>query len=66
MKINIDIESKMKMDIVGYYWTEEEVNKIVEVLVEYQDLFPQNMMELRGMNKEIGTIEIQLKIDYKP
>jgi len=45
MKLNIRIEVEPNMDIIGDYWMEAEVNKIIKILVEYQDLFPCSMME---------------------
>lgn len=66
MKWNINTEVELKITIIGDYWIEFELNKIVEILVEYQYLFPCNMMELRGKKEDIGTIQIRLKSYCKP
>jgi len=34
---------------------------IIEIIIKYQELFPQNIMELQEMNEEIKIMQIQLK-----
>ena len=42
------------------------VSKVTEFLHEYQDLFPTNFSELKGILGDIGVIKIPLKPDAKP
>lgn len=42
------------------------MEKVVELLREYQDLFPTKIMELRGILGDLGMMKITLKPDAKP
>ena len=46
---------------IGDYSNEEIVGKVVELLTEYQDLFPKNFSELKGMTGDLGIMHITLK-----
>ncbi|KAH9315834.1 hypothetical protein KI387_024461, partial [Taxus chinensis] len=50
-----------KEAIIGDYWSDFEVEKIIELLQDYQDLFPQGYHELKGMHKSLGEMKIKLK-----
>jgi CTP:phosphocholine cytidylyltransferase-like protein len=39
-KVNIGTEEKPKITIIGDYWDNETMEKIIELLYEYSDLFP--------------------------
>jgi len=39
-KVNIGIKEKPKFTNIGDYWNEETVEKIDDLLCEYQELFP--------------------------
>jgi hypothetical protein len=39
-KVNIGTKDNPKFTNIGDYWNEETVEKIVDLLHEYQDLFP--------------------------
>jgi hypothetical protein len=39
-KHNIGIEEAPKMTIIGDYWDKETVTQVVDLLKEYEDLFP--------------------------
>ena len=60
-EFNIGIEEQPKLDKIGDYWDDDIVGKIVELLIEYQDLFPLNFLELKGIIREIGVMNITLK-----
>ena len=42
------------------------VNKVAEILQEYQDLFLMKFSEKKGILNDIGVIKIPLKDDAKP
>ena len=42
------------------------VDKLTEFLCEYQDLFPTNFTDLKGIIGDLGVIKITLKADAKP
>jgi len=39
-KVNIGTDENPKFANIGDYWDDETISKIVELLSEYQDLFP--------------------------
>ena len=65
-KENIGTEENPKLDIIGYYWDEETISQIVDLLKEYQDLFPNSFSEMKGIERELGEMKIPLKSDVKP
>lgn len=42
------------------------VDKVVELLCEYQDLFPTNILDLKGIIGDLGVMKITFKPDAKP
>ena len=42
------------------------VDKVVGLLCEYQDLFPTNFLDLKGIIGDLGVMKITLKLDAKP
>ena len=42
------------------------VSKITELLHEFQDLFPTNFSEMKGIVGDLGEIKIPMKPDAKP
>ena len=51
---------------IGDYWDDEAVAKIADLLHEYQNLFPTNFSEMRGIVGELGYMKIPLRLDAKP
>jgi hypothetical protein len=51
---------------IGDYWSEEIVEKIADLLREYQDLFPTNFSEMKGIAGDLGEMNIPLKLGAKP
>lgn len=65
-KVNIDIEAEPKFAQIGDYWDNAIVEKFVELLCEYQDLFPKKFSDLKGIIGDLGIMKITLKLDVKP
>ena len=51
--------------MLGDYWDDAMVDKVVELLREYQDLFPTKIMELKGIVGNLWIMNITLKPDAK-
>jgi len=64
-KHNIDTEEETKMAIIRDYWYKEMVTQVVDLLKEYEDLFPQRFSEMKGIVGSLGAMKIQLKPDAK-
>ena len=65
-KINIGIEAYPKFAFIRYYWDDETVGHIIDLLQEYQDLFPMKFIEMKGILGDLGVMMIPLKADAKP
>jgi len=48
------------------YWDDAIVDKVAEVLPEYQYLFPTKFSNLKGIIGDLGVMKITLKLDAKP
>ena len=46
---------------IGDYWDDATMDKVVELLREYQDLFLTKIMDLKGIVGELGMMKITLK-----
>ena len=42
------------------------VDNIVELLYEYQDLFPTKFADLKGIIRDLGVMKITINLDMKP
>jgi hypothetical protein len=56
----------LKMAIIGDYWDKETVTQVVDLLKEYEDLFPHKFSKMKGIAGSLGAMKIQLKLDAKP
>jgi hypothetical protein len=65
-KVNIGTQDKPKFVNIGDYWSEETIENIVDLLHEYQDLFPTTFSEMKGIVGELGEMKIPLKPEAKP
>jgi len=65
-KVNISTEAKPKFAKIEDYWDDAIVDKVYELLCEYQDLFPPKFLDLKGIIGDLGVIKITLKPDMKP
>jgi hypothetical protein len=64
--VNIGMEEKPKFANIGDYWNDETMEKIADLLREYQDIFPTTFSEMKGIAGELGEMKIPLKPDAKP
>lgn len=64
-KVNIGTEAELKYETIGYYWDDDIVNKIKNMLHEYQDLFPSKFYDMKGILGDMGFMRIPLKPDAK-
>jgi len=65
-QVNIGTEVEPKYATFGYYWDDATINKVAELLCEYQDLFPTKITDLKGIVSDLGMMKITLKPDVKP
>ena len=54
------------MQNFGDNWDEETMEKIIDLLHEFQDLFPTKFFEMKGILGDLGEMKIPLKTDVKP
>jgi len=64
--VNIGTEVEPKFVKIGDYWDDATVDKVVELLCEYQDIFPTKFSNLKGIIGDLGMMKITLKLDMKP
>lgn len=50
---------------IGDYWNNATMDKVVELLCEYQDLFPTKFSYLKGIVGDLGIMNITLKPEVK-
>ena len=60
-KVNIGTKENSKFVSVGDYWDEETMEKITDLLHEFEDLFPKNFSEMKGILGDLGEMKIPLK-----
>jgi len=65
-KVNIGIEEIPKITSIGDYWDNQRVERITDLLCEYNDLFPTTFSEMKGVAGELGETKIPLRPDAKP
>jgi hypothetical protein len=53
-KVNIGIEKTPKLANVGDYWDATTIDKITELLHEYQDLFLTKFTDMKGIKGPMG------------
>ena len=51
---------------IGDYWDDMIVDKVVELLCGYQNLFPRKFSDLKGIIGDLGVMKITLKLDVRP
>jgi len=64
-QVNIGMEEEPKYATLGDYWDYATVNKVVELLCEYEDLFLTKITKLKGILGDLGMMKITLKLDAK-
>jgi hypothetical protein len=65
-KVNIGIDQTPKVANVGDYWDVATIDKITELLHEYQDLFPTMFTDMKGIKGPMGEMRIPLKPYARP
>jgi len=60
------MEDEPRYATLGNYWDDAMVDKVVELLCKYQDLFPTRIMDLKGIVSDLGMMKITLKPNMKP
>jgi hypothetical protein len=65
-KVNIGTTENPKIASIGDYWDNQTVERITELLREYNDLFPTTFSEMKGLVGELGEMKIPLKPDARP
>jgi hypothetical protein len=65
-KVNIGTEETLKLANVGDYWDFGTIDKITELLHEYQDLFLTKFTDMKGIKGPMGEMRIPLKPDARP
>jgi len=51
---------------IGHYWDDVIVDRVTQLLCKYQDLFPKNISDLKGIIGHLCAMKITLKQDAKP
>ena len=64
-KVNIGTDAEPKFASIGDYWNDETVGQIVDLLHDYQDLFPTKFIEMKGIVRDLGVMRIPLKEDAR-
>jgi len=59
--VNIRVEEKLKFVNINDYWDEDTVDKVTELLREYEDLFPTRFSDLKRIVGDLGIMKITLK-----
>ena len=48
-QVNVGTNAELKFAKIRDYWDDTTMDKVSELLREYQDLFPTNFLELKGI-----------------
>jgi hypothetical protein len=64
-KFNIETIENPKMAIIGDYWDEKTVEIIIELLCEYNDLFPTTFTKMKGIARDLGEMKIPLRAEAR-
>ena len=60
-KVNINTKENPKFTNIRDYWNEESLEKVVDLLHEYHDLFSTTFLEMNGIVGELWKMRIPLK-----
>jgi hypothetical protein len=63
-KVNIGMTENPKFAQIGDCWSDETIYNIAD-LHEYQELFPNIFLEIKGISRDLGEMEIPLKTGAK-
>ena len=65
-QVKIGMEVELKFAKIGDYWDDVTMDKVVELLREYQDIFPTKFSDQKGIIGDLGVMKITLERDMKP
>ena len=65
-KVNIGSLENSNFANIGEYWDDETIGKIIDLLHEFQDLFPTKFLEMKGIVGDLSEMKIPLRPDAKP
>jgi hypothetical protein len=65
-KVNIETKETPNIANVRDYWHASTMDKIIELLHEYQDFFPTKFTDMKGIKGTMGEMRIPLKPEVKP
>ena len=60
-QVNIGMEVEPKYATLGDYWDDAMVERVAELLREYQDLFSTKITDLKEIVGDLGMMKITLK-----
>ena len=60
-KVNIGTKETPKIASIGNYLDDKSIRQIVDLLQEYQDLFPTKFEDMKGILGDMGVMRIPLK-----
>jgi hypothetical protein len=60
-KFNIGTMENPKFAHIEDYWNDETIEKVEDLLQEYQDLFPTTFSGMKGISGDLGEMKIPLK-----
>lgn len=65
-QVNIGSREQPKFEKIGDYWDEATIDKFTKLFHKYQDLFPTNFYDLKGIVEDLGVMKITLNPYVKP
>ena len=65
IQVNIETEENPKFASIGDYKDKETMEKIMDLLHEFQDMFPTKFYEMKWILGDLGQMKIPLKPDVK-
>ena len=65
-EVDISNDDRPKMEKISDYWNREQTIKIINLLKEFQDVFPRYYKKLKGLVQEMGEMKIDIEPDEKP
>lgn len=64
-QVNIGMKEEPKYATLGDYWDDATMEKVIDLVREYQDLFSTKITELKVILGDLGVMKITLKSDAK-
>lgn len=62
-QVNVGTDVEPKYTTLGDYWDDATMDKVIELLHEYEDLFLTKFTELKGILGDLGMMNITLKLN---